>query len=47
MHTSLFRSIPRSRIDLILLQKINWLPVFEREESRIATTVFKYWNGNV
>ena len=26
-------------------QEINWLPTKERVEQRVATNVFKYWNG--
>ena len=34
----------RSHIGAAYFKKINWLPVSERVESCIATTVFKYWN---
>ena len=32
-------------IDAVCFRKINWLAVFERVESCIATIVYKYGNG--
>ena len=38
---------PRSHIDPCLFRKINWFPVSDGVEDRIANTVFKYYNGIV
>ena len=37
----------RPHIDPSHFRKINWLPVSDRVKYRIASTVFKYWNGIV
>ena len=42
MHTSLFGFTPLFHIGATYFRKINWLPVFERVESCIVTTDFKY-----
>ena len=36
-----------SHTALTHFRKINWVPVSEKVESCIATTVFKNWNGTV
>ena len=39
--------LPRSHIDPSHFRKISWLPVSDRVEYCIASTIFKYWNGIV